>query len=205
MAHEIYILITKSKTCFSRLIHLATAAPYTHVSIGLDGLHGDFYSFGRKYTRLCLPAGLVKEVIAADSPQVVRYQLYRLQVSQSAYLRIRRRLQGMYRCRERYHYSILGALTAFFNFPLQRRSHYFCSQFVAEMLEQCGVMEFGKNAALVRPVDFCSLTDLQLVSEGVIGAFGSKQALPAPSEVVLMLPFGRTVVQLCRYYSNTFL
>ena len=36
-ARTIYILLTRSGTWFSRLIHLATADSYTHASIGLDG------------------------------------------------------------------------------------------------------------------------------------------------------------------------
>ena len=55
----IYILLTRSGTWFSRLIHFATRDDYTHASIGLDGPNGPFYSFARKYARFALPAGLV--------------------------------------------------------------------------------------------------------------------------------------------------
>lgn len=41
----VYILLTRSGTWFSRLIHLATDDCYTHASIGLDGPAGPFYSF----------------------------------------------------------------------------------------------------------------------------------------------------------------
>ena len=53
----VYILLTRSGTWFSRLIHLATQDSYTHVSIGLDGPTGPFYSFARKYEHFALPAG----------------------------------------------------------------------------------------------------------------------------------------------------
>ena len=59
----IYSLLTRSGTCFSRLIHLATQDSYTHASIGLDGPSGPFYSFARKYEHLALPAGLVEESV----------------------------------------------------------------------------------------------------------------------------------------------
>ena len=36
----IYILLTRSGTWFSRLIHFATRDNYTHASIGLDGPDG---------------------------------------------------------------------------------------------------------------------------------------------------------------------
>ncbi|MDE7242948.1 MAG: hypothetical protein K2O18_03085 [Oscillospiraceae bacterium] len=200
MEYEIYILATKSKTCFSRLIHFATAAPYTHVSIGLNGLDGDFYSFGRKYMRLLLPAGLVKEGIRPRGRTGVKYQLYRLTVSEGVYQKVKKHLWEMYGHREQYHFNILGAFAAFFNRPLHRQSRYFCSQFVAETLQESGALEFDKNIALVRPIDFCEISNLQLVSEGMIGELGSAKDYPNPSEVVAWLPFGERMVRAYRHF-----
>ena len=69
----VYILLTRSGTWFSRLIHFATRDDYTHASIGLDGPAGPFYSFARKYERFALPAGLVEERVgpgAGDSRRI---------------------------------------------------------------------------------------------------------------------------------------
>ena len=202
MEYEIYILATKSRTYFSRLIHIATAAPFTHVSIGLDGLHGDFYSFARKYRLLMLPAGLIKEEIDHRGSAQVPYQMYRLKVSESTYLRLRRHLADMYAHRARYHYNLLGVVTAFFDRPFHREGCYFCSQFVAEALERCGALEMGKNAALVHPSDFCGIAELQLVSEGTLGGLGVEQNLPRPSEVVAVLPFGALLLRAYRFCAS---
>lgn len=199
MEHAIYILTSKSNTCFSRLIHMATSAPYTHVSIGLDGLDGDFYSFGRKYRRLMLPAGLVKEGVSRGGPVEINYQMYRLQVSERTYRQLQERLGKMYGQRRQYRYNLLGAFAAYFNYPLRRQSYYFCSQFVAELLEESGAMAFDKNSALVRPIDFCGIENLQLVSEGVVSRLGTGKELPAPSEVVAVLPFGQYAVRAYRF------
>ena len=192
-------MLTKSNTYPSRLIHIATTDPYTHVSIGLEGLDGAFYSFGRKYKRLILPAGLVKEDVTCDSPLEIKYQMYRLRVTRSDYLRVKALLGEMYSHRERYHYNILGMLSVYFNYPLRRRGRYFCSQFVAETLQSCGVVAFDKDTALVRPMDFSHISGLQLVSEGVIGRLGVDRALPCPSEVVAVLPFGHLLLRACRF------
>ena len=199
MERYVYILITKSSTYFSRLIHIATAAPYTHASIGLDGPQGYFYSFARKYTRLCLPAGLVREAICAGSPGNLPYRMYRLRVSEGTYCRIRDRLASMYHQRSRYSYNLLGAFSSYFNYPLKRRSSYFCSQFVADALQQCGALEMDKDAALVHPADFCAAEGLELVSEGYLGGFGVEQDLPRPSEVVSVLPFGPLLLRAYRF------
>ena len=161
----VYILLTRSGTWFSRLIHLATQDRYTHASIGLDGPTGSFYSFGRKYEHFALPAGLVEEQVTLRR-RAVPCCLYELKVSQETYFRLRRQLNCMYARREEYSYNLLGTLACYFNLPLRRRHHYFCSQFVAGLLEDCGALELPKPPALLRPADFCQVAGLRTVHQG---------------------------------------
>lgn len=168
----VYILLTRSGTWFSRLIHLATQDQYTHASIGLDGPSGPFYSFARKFEHFALPAGLVEEQVGPEVQEKRREVpccLYELTVSQETYSQLRRRLSCMYAQREEYHYSVLGTLACWFNLPLQRRHHYFCSQFVAELLQDCGAAELPKPPALLRPSDLCRVNGLRAVHQGCIG------------------------------------
>lgn len=163
----IHILLTRSGTCFSRLIHLATQDSYTHASIGLDGPRGPFYSFGRKYEHLILPAGLVEEQVTPHR-RTVPCCLYELTVSEETYRRLRRQLRSMYARREEYGYNLLGTLACFFNLPLQRSHHYFCSQFVADLLQECGAVELPKPPTLLRPADFCGIEALRPVHQGFL-------------------------------------
>ena len=171
----IYILLTRSDTWFSRLIHLATQDDYTHASIGLDGPAGPFYSFARKYRHLALPAGLVEEQVTVHR-RAIPCCLYELSVSEAVYLQLRRRLERMYSRREEYHYNLLGTLTCFFNLPLQRQNHYFCSQFVAGLLEECGAVALPKPSPLLRPADFCGVRGLRPVHRGVLAGLLTQPA-----------------------------
>lgn len=177
---KIYILLTRSGTWFSRLIHLATDDCYTHASIGLDGPNGPFYSFARKYERFALPAGLVMEEVGQGA-QAKRRQipccLYELKVPAPVYDRLRRRLSRMYAQREQYHYNLLGALACYFNYPLPRENHYFCSQFAASLLEGCGAVELKKTPDLIRPADFCRIDRFRPVYQGELGNL--REAVPA--------------------------
>lgn len=166
----VYILLTRSGTWFSRLIHLATADRYTHASIGLDGPEGPFYSFARLDPRFALPAGLVQERLDRRplNQKAVPWCLCELEVSPQAYEHLRQQLSSMYAKREQYHYNLLGALGCYFHQPLRREHHYFCSQFVASLLEESGAAELGKCPGLVRPVDFCSLRGLRAMRQGVL-------------------------------------
>ena len=151
----IHILLTRSGTWFSRLIHLATQDDYTHASIGLDGPAGPFYSFARKYEHFALPAGLVEEQVTGRR-RAVHCCLYELRVSQDTYIALRRQLQAMYAQREEYHYSVLGAFACYFNLSLQRRHHFFCSQFVAELLQDSGAVPLRRAPCFYLPNQFAA-------------------------------------------------
>lgn len=175
MAEErtIHILLTRSGTWFSRLIHLATHDRYTHASIGLDGPQGPFYSFARKYEHFALPAGLVEEQVT-PARRAVPCCLYELRVSEETYFRLRRQLRTMYARRSDYSYNLLGALSCWLNLPLRRRYHYFCSQFVANLLQDCGAVELPKSPDLLRPADFCQLEGLRPVHQGALAGILSQ-------------------------------
>lgn len=170
--YSIYILLTRSQTLFSRLIHFATDDTFTHASISLDGPGGRYYSFARIYDQLALPAGMVEEGHRwhsrawSDTP----CRLYELKVSAPVYRRLRLRLEAMYARRELYGYNLLGVLGCWFQYPLARRRHFFCSQFVAQLLEECGAVELEKPPALVRPADLERLEGLRPVCQGAVGA-----------------------------------
>lgn len=173
----IYILLTRSETYFSRLIHLATKADYTHSSIGFEGPTGPFYSFARKNPQMMLPAGLIQERAGRGffglHPHIP-CRLYELKVSESTYQDICRRVEEMYADKERYHYNLLGTVAAFFRFGrLKRRHHYFCSQFVAEMLIESGAAELPNPSALSRPEDFRHMAEVQQIFQGKVGALAN--------------------------------
>ena len=94
--------------------------------------------------------------------------LYALKVEEEVYLRLRQKLRSMYAQREVYHYSVLGAFACYFNLSLPRRHHYFCSQFVAGLLEDCGAVELPKPPTLLRPADLCGVKGLLPVHQGLL-------------------------------------
>lgn len=168
----VYILLSRSGTCFSRLIHLATEDDYTHASIGLEGPGGHFYSFARKDPRRMLPAGLIRERAGRGFFSLhpkTPCCLYELTVTEESYLLMRERLELMYARRNDYHYSVLGALACFFRLPWVRKRYYFCSQFVAETLAESGAAQLDLAPAITRPVDLQGLGRLRKIHQGVIG------------------------------------
>lgn len=177
--HEktIYLLLTRTTTSISRLIHFATNAEYTHSSLSIDGPAGPFYSFGRKHPNLLFPAGFVKEQISKGyygiHPQTPCV-LYALKVSAEAYGALKAELYKVSVDENKYHYNILGLLGCLLSVDISREHYCFCSEFVARMLQQSGAADLKKPSSLVQPKDFRVLKQANLVYCGEIGGILSK-------------------------------
>lgn len=169
---SIYILLTRSKTLASRLVYLATEAQYTHSSLAFEEDLDDLYSFGRKYPRLILPAGLQVESLRRgfykrynDIPCV----LYAFRVEDEAYDAARAIVNEMVNQAERYSYNIFGLLSCKLGIVFDRRNKYFCSEFVAEVLDKSGAIKMPRAYSLMHPMDFTRLPGAIRLYEGNVG------------------------------------
>lgn len=171
--HEkVYILLIRTNSLFSRLVHMVTKANYTHASIGMGADCEEMYSFARRYTALPLPAGFVGESVnqglMAKSPDAP-CALYELKISRDSYMEIREQIRFMSERREQLQYSCLGTVFCFFHLAYERENRYFCSQFVASVLEKSGALKLYKPASLYHPNDFTKIKELRLCYQGTLG------------------------------------
>ena len=85
---SIYILLTKSTTICSKIVYLATRSEFTHAAISLDSSFNELYTFGRKYSRLMLPAGFAIESVyngLLGSSDNMKCAVYELKISDKVY------------------------------------------------------------------------------------------------------------------------
>ena len=165
----IYILLTRSGTLLSGAISLFTGDSYTHVSLAFDPELRSLCSFARRNAAFPLPAGLVRESLREGyfcRHGEMPCALYALPVSRSAYGKARRKVEKMLENRLDYRYSIKGLALCKLGIEEEREGHYFCSQFVGEVLEDSGVCALPKPPSLMRPQDYASLPGARCVFEG---------------------------------------
>ena len=167
----IYILLTRSGTLLSKLVYAATGASYTHASMAFDAELSCLYSSTRKNGYTMFPAGPSKEYLNKgvfrlrdDAPCA----LYTLEVSDETYFRALHCAEEFMRHSEEYSFNMLGLILCGLHIRWQRRHHYFCSQFVTEVLQQAGIEVFDKPATLVRPHDFLDLPSTNYIYRGQI-------------------------------------
>ncbi len=167
----IYILLTRTNTVFSRLIHQATGSEYTHVSLSMDSSLDCLYSFARRNLYFPLNAGFVVESLHTGifgQRKNTPCALYEIKVSEQTYRRVDLYMQAFKSNRQDYDYNFLGLFLCLFDIPLRRKHHFFCSQFVAEVLENTGALHCHKIPSLMRPSDFHYLSELNPIYQGTI-------------------------------------
>ena len=166
---RIYILLTYSGSLLSKCINIYTKEPYTHVSIALDKDLHELYSFGRINPSNPIFAGFVKEDIVSGTyarfPET-RCRIYSLRVNDIQYKRLKKEINKFKINRDKYGYNLLGLFGVIFNIPIERRYSFFCSQFVATILNNSGIHLFDKFSALVSPRDFRKCKEFNLIYEG---------------------------------------
>lgn len=166
----IYIVLTRSTTVLSRLVHFVTADAYTHAAIAFDREFTQLYSSGRKNGKTMFPAGPCRESFynycyrrcKGDIPVAV----YELQVSDEAYELAKQEVASIIGKSDEYHFNIIGLVLCKMNIGLRRKHHLFCSQFVGEVLTRSNALQLPKVPALMRPSDYRKLPELRCCFEG---------------------------------------
>lgn len=130
---QICVLLTKYSDWISTLVYHVGGRGFTHSSISLEEAPDTYYSFNLR--------GFAVETAEKHRRRGVKNsRCIRLQISDAAYARIRERLMEMLAHRTRYRYTRLGVLFCLLRLPFRWRDHYFCSQFVAELLRDSGAV-----------------------------------------------------------------
>ena len=165
----VYILLTRSTTIVSRFVGIFTGDKFTHAALSCDRDLKTLCSFSRRHPALLLPAGLMTEQLRGGYYQShckIPCALLILYVDDSTYGALQKRLSRMLLSRKRYHYHILGLLRCRLGLKSYHPTKYFCSRFVAELLEESGAVTLPKDASLMRPQDFLSLPEVTCVFQG---------------------------------------
>lgn len=160
---KIYILLTRSDTWISKLINLTTDDTYTHASISFEESLQPLYSFSRERIHMPLPAGLRSEPLNYGffkKYNNIPCALYELQVSDVVYEAAKDEVNHMMAKKDSYRFSIIGLLLCRLNIPYHRRRHFFCSQFVSEVLARSHALHLPKDTSLMRPNDYTTIPKL---------------------------------------------
>jgi len=141
---KITILLTKYSDFISSFVYHVAGHGYTHASLGLDDEPGVYYSFNYK--------GFCVETLEKHRRRGVEKSLgCEVEISDEAYQKLKDSIAQFKAHRAEMSYTRLGVLFCLLRFPFRWKCHYFCSQFVAELLQLSGAVQLKKRAELYLP------------------------------------------------------
>jgi hypothetical protein len=166
--YNVYVVLTRTNTVISRFIRLGTGHNYNHVSISLVEDLTELYSFGRKGKYNPFNGGFVRESFSRGilASERTKCKVYKLYVDEDKYESLKKDISSFEMDKNFYRYNYLGAFLLRFNLSKQYENKYFCSQFVAFVLDRHHIIQFSKNPNLYFPEDFQKHEELKLVYEG---------------------------------------
>lgn len=203
----IYILLTRSGTLLSKLVYSVTGANYTHASLAFDEDLSCLYSSTRKNGYTMFPAAPSREYLDRG---VFRLRpeapcaLYALEVSEEAYIRARRRANHMMAHGKLYRFNVLGLVLCAMHIRWQRRRHYFCSQFVSDVLEKSGALELPKDSTLMHPNDYSLLPQLKCLYKGRLADLPQRKAMELGETPSMVSIYTGLLVELLQRRAQSF-
>lgn len=143
----ISIVLTNYPSHLSSFMETVYGYEYTHASICLDAMNEKMYSFNYK--------GFCMETVSKYKRHGVEKSIsFQLQVTDAAFERLQNKIEQFVENREDFCYSSIGVVFCFVHIPFKRKKHYFCSQFVAEILAESGALKLKRRPSLYLPNHF---------------------------------------------------
>lgn len=187
---KIYILLTDTGTVFTRCIKLFTRKKYNHSSIALDSQLKAVYSFGRKNVSNPFDGGFVHENLYHNFFLRAKCQVFQIEVTEEQYELLKQNVLAFDLDKNRYKYNLIGVIGVALHQRWERENAYFCSQFLAHVLEESGLALFDKPSYLITPGDLIDALNPQLVYEGRVDDYlvNSQSYIEQPVSVYEEIP-----------------
>ncbi len=179
----LYIMLSYTGTFASRLIKNVRKSKYAHSSIAFDENLNEMYSFARRVLYFPLIAGFIKEDIDDGVFKMLpksECKVLKINVSEEEYEAARQKIFKFLAEYDKYKYGFINAVAINFNIKLKRKYKYVCSQFVAEMINDCTDVQLPKDPWLMTPADFEKIGEAVPIYEGLVNQYRSSRKLKIP-------------------------
>jgi len=179
---RIYILLTQTTSVLTKVIKFCTKTPYNHASLAFDERLEYTYSFGRIKPNDPLIGGFAHERLDAGVFKDATCQLLSLDVTPEQYRKMRQRVADIEANQIKYKFNFIGLFGARFNFKVDRKHAYFCSQFVSKVLQEVGLFPEDFPPHLVKPSDLAEHINLRIEYQGMLSEYLFALGTPASPE-----------------------
>lgn len=166
MEKAIYIVLSNTGTLFSKAIGVYTRKDMNHASIAFDAELNEMYSFGRKNKHNPFNGGFIREEPTEGLFRNATCAIYKCVVTTEEYSRMRNKIRHMEQNKEKYKYNLIGLFGVAMNIKIERAHAFFCSQFVATIVNECQSSKLQVAPCFVQPHHFEHHSALDLLYKG---------------------------------------
>lgn len=166
----IYLVFSNTGTLLSKCINNITKDDYVHVSLSFDDTFSKMYSFGRIFPSNPLIGGLVEEDLHGGVYKRfvnTKCLIYKINITEEQYKLLVDELASFFAEKRKYRYNFIGLLALQFDKTLIRDNHYFCSEFVSQLLINSGIYKTNKIPQFIKPSDLIDIENKEFVYEGL--------------------------------------
>lgn len=164
----LYIVLTRTNTVMSKLIHVIKNDEYTHAAISLDKDLNQMYSFGRRKTYNPFIGRFRKEDLNEGIYKlcdILPGAVIEIEVNKQQYKRAKELIEKFILNKHLYKYNYKGIVHSLINKPVISDNRFLCSEFVYYILNESGIVDFKLSRNLVRPQDLLNI-DGNIIYEG---------------------------------------
>ena len=141
--YTLSVLFVNYEDFWSKVVYYVLGRGYSHAAISVDDEGETYYSFNFK--------GFRREKPRKHVDIVSKSVCYKLSVSKEEYEKVAEMIEEFQQKRFEWRYNLAGLLLSRLHICHRKKKHYFCSEFVVEMLEKAKVANFKKSAAHYLP------------------------------------------------------
>lgn len=141
--HTISILFTTYTDFASKIVSAFSGFGYTHVSIALDTNDEYFYAFNTK--------GFKKEYPRKHKNRTKENICYRLEITKKQYQKLSKLIKEFEKKKRQLSYNWAGLIFCLATIPKKSRNKYFCSEFIATLLEKSKIVKLKRNTSRYLP------------------------------------------------------
>ena len=165
----VYILLSDIKTTFGNVVKFFTQAPYCHASISFESSMTKLYSFSSRDGHTMIPLGFSEENIAnfAKKAPKAKYALYVKLVDSKDLSKMKTTLRQFTKNKSSFRYDLSGAIKAYMGKHNANEKKYFCSGFVAYILNSGKSQVTENDSDLTKPMDIADIKNIHLVDMGL--------------------------------------
>ena len=170
---SLYIILTQSGTEVSKMLKLITKEKYNHSSICIDEIFNEFYSFGRKKINNPLVGGFITENAfkhVFGKYDTIPCMILKKEITDEQYEKLKEIINDFIKNKDSLSYAFISLALADTHYSIVNNSKFFCSQFVAKLLNDISI-ETSKKPEHMHPMDFAQVEGIQTIFEGDLKKF----------------------------------